>query len=58
MYEIKRNGITLCSQPMEEKESFILMINAGYKIYLDNKKNESKTNRQEYIEYLQEKKIL
>ena len=37
MYEIKRNGVTLCSQPMEEKESFISMANAGYKIYLDNK---------------------
>ena len=37
MYEIKRNGVTLCSQPMEEKESFMLMIDAGYKIYLDNR---------------------
>ena len=37
MYEIKRNGITLCSQPMEEKEIFISMVHAGYKIYLDDK---------------------
>lgn len=37
MYEIKRSGTTMCRQPMEEKETFALMINAGYKIYLDGK---------------------
>ncbi len=37
MYEIKRNGVTLCRQPMEEKESFVSMVDAGYKIYLDGK---------------------
>lgn len=37
MYEIKRNDVILCSQPMEEKETFISMVHAGYKIYLDGK---------------------
>ena len=50
MYEIKRNGVTLCSQSMEEKESFILMVNAGYKIYLDDKdiSNKYKKKKKEH----------
>ena len=38
MYKIKRDGILLCTQPMENKNDFISMANTrGYKIYLDDK---------------------
>lgn len=52
MYEIKRDGITMCKQTMEEKDLFKLICsNKNYKIYLDGKdvtnKYKSKKKEQE-----------
>lgn len=52
MYEIKRDGITMCKQVMEERELFTeICSNENYKIYLNGKdvsnKYRSKKKEQE-----------